>query len=139
MNINIGLSDILLISPMIALFLASLLPITTKVLRGNREQHSLITLSQALIGIVVAVVLLVVFGGADKTAFNNGLIFDGVTQWMGIISLAGAGAAMVMMYENPATKGKQFSELIFLAMSSAIGMLILVSAVDLLMVFRRQL
>ncbi|UXR65768.1 NADH-quinone oxidoreductase subunit N [Bdellovibrio bacteriovorus] len=135
MNINIGLSDILLISPMIALFLASLLPITTKVLRGNREQHSLITLSQALIGIVVAVVLLVVFGGADKTAFNNGLIFDGVTQWMGIISLAAAGAAMVMMYENPATKGKQFSELIFLAMSSAIGMLILVSAVDLLMVF----
>ncbi len=135
MNMNIGLSDILLVSPMIALFLASLVPITAKVLRGNREQNPIITLCQALMGLVIAVGLLVVFGGAGKTAFNNGLIFDGVTQWMGVIALLSAGAAMIMMYENPATKGKQFSELIFLAMSSAVGMLILVSAVDLLMVF----
>ncbi|QDK47264.1 NADH-quinone oxidoreductase subunit N [Bdellovibrio sp. ZAP7] len=135
MNMNIGLSDILLVSPMIALFLASLVPITAKVLRGNREQNPIITLCQALGGIVVAVGLLVVFGGAGKTAFNNGLIFDGVTQWMGVIALLSAGAAMIMMYENPATTGRQFSELIFLAMSSAVGMLILVSAVDLLMVF----
>lgn len=135
MNATIGLSDILLVSPMLALFLVSLIPITAKVLRNNREQHPLVTLSQALIGIVIAIGLLIVFGGGGKTAFNNGLIFDGVTQWMGIIALASAGAGMVMMYENPSTKGKQFSELIFLAMSSAIGMLILVSAVDLLMVF----
>ncbi|MEK2689397.1 NADH-quinone oxidoreductase subunit N [Bdellovibrio sp. GT3] len=135
MNMNIGLSDILLVSPMLALFLASLVPITAKVLRGNREQNPIITLSQALIGVVIAVGLMIVFGGAGKTAFNNGLIFDGVTQWMGIIALFAASASMVMMYENPATTGKQFSELIFLAMSSAVGMLILVSAVDLLMVF----
>ncbi|WP_413292136.1 NADH-quinone oxidoreductase subunit N [Bdellovibrio sp. HCB185ZH] len=135
MNMNIGLSDILLVSPMIALFLASLVPITAKVLRGNREQNPIITLCQALMGIVIAVGLLVVFGGAGKTAFNNGLIFDGVTQWMGVIALLSAAAAMIMMYENPATTGRQFSELIFLAMSSAVGMLILVSAVDLLMVF----
>lgn len=135
MTINIGLADILLVSPMIALFLASLIPLTVKVLRGNREQSPIITLSQALIGIVVSIGLLMVFGGAGKTAFNNGLIFDGVTQWMGAIALLAAGVSMIMMYENPATKGKQFSELIFLAMSSAVGMLILVSAVDLLMVF----
>lgn len=135
MNINIGLSDILLISPMIALFLVSLIPITTKVLRGNREQAPMATLAQGLIGIVIAIVLLAVFGGAGKTAFVNSLIFDGVTQWMGVIALASAGVAMVMMYENPATTGRQFSELMFLAMNSAVGMLILVSAVDLLMVF----
>lgn len=135
MTINVGLSDILLISPMIALFVASLIPITIKVLRGNQEQHPLATLTQALMGIIVAVGLLVVFGGAGKTAFNNSLIFDGVTQWMAIISLGAAAAGMVMMYENPSTKGRQFSELIFLAMSSALGMLILVSAVDLLMIF----
>jgi NADH-quinone oxidoreductase subunit N len=63
------------------------------------------------------------------------LVFDGVTQWMGVIALAAAGGSMVMMYENPATTGKQFSELVFLALSSTVGMLILVSAVDLLMVF----
>lgn len=135
MNPNVGLSDILLITPMIALFLASLLPITMKVLRGNREQHALVTLGQALTGIIAAIALLTVFGGAGKTAFSNGLIFDGITQWMGIIALATAGASMVMMYENPSTSGKQFSELIFLAMNSALGMLIFVAAADLLMIF----
>ncbi|QDK39545.1 NADH-quinone oxidoreductase subunit N [Bdellovibrio sp. NC01] len=135
MNMTIGLSDILLVSPMIALFLASLIPLTVKVLRGNREQNPIVTLTQGLLGIVIAIALLAVFGGAGKTAFNNGLIFDGVTQWISVIALLAAGASMIMMYENPATTGKQFSELIFLAMSSAVGMLILVAAVDLLMVF----
>lgn len=135
MAMTVGLSDILLISPMIALFLVSLVPITIKVLRGNQEQPALATLSQALIGMVAAMGLLLVFGGPGKTAFNNTLIFDGVTQWMGMIAIGAAAAAMVLMYENPATKGRQFSELMFLAMNSAVGMLILVSAIDLLMVF----
>jgi NADH-quinone oxidoreductase subunit N len=132
---QIGLSDILLVSPMIALFIASLIPITIKVLRGNEEQPAIATLTQALLGILVSMGLMAVLAGAGKTAFNNALVFDGVTQWMGMIALAAAAASMIMMYENPATKGKQFSELIFLSMSSALGMLILVSAVDLLMIF----
>ncbi|HRO65935.1 MAG TPA: NADH-quinone oxidoreductase subunit N [Pseudobdellovibrionaceae bacterium] len=135
MAMTVGLSDILLISPMIALFLMSLVPITIKVLRGNQEQPALATLAQALIGAVAAIGLLLVFGGPGKTAFNNALIFDGVTQWMGIIAIASAGASMILMYENPSTKGRQFSELMFLSMNSAVGMLILVSAVDLLMIF----
>lgn len=135
MNTTIGLSDILLVSPMIALFLLSLVPITIKVLRGNREQPALATLAQGLLGIVAAMSLLMIFGGPGKTAFNDALIFDGVTQWMGIIAIAAAGGSMILMYENPSTKGRQFSELIFLTMNSAVGMLILVAAVDLLMIF----
>lgn len=135
MNITYGLSDILLVSPLIALFLMSLVPLTIKVLRGNVEQRPLATLAQGLIGVFMAMGLLLVFGGPGKTAFNNSLIFDGVTQWLGIIAMGATGAAMVLMYENPATKGRQFSELIFLTMSCAVGMLVLLSAVDLLMIF----
>lgn len=135
MNSTVGMSDILLISPMIALFLVSLIPLLIKVLRGNQEQNPLMTLTQGLIGVLIAIVLCAVLGGAGKTAFNNGLIFDGVTQWISIIALMATMIAMIMMYENPATTGKQFSELIFLTMSSTVGMLILVAAVDLLMVF----
>ncbi len=135
MNISTGQNDLLLISSMIALFLISLVPITVKVLRGNKEQNPLGTLVQGLIGIVSAVFLLIVFSRHGRTAFNDGLLFDGITLWMGAIALLACGASMVMMYENPATKGRQFSELIFLTMSSAVGMLILVSAVDLLMIF----
>lgn len=135
MNANISINDLILVSPMIALFLMSLVPITFKVLRGNREQNPLTTLIQGLIGIAIAMVLLVIFGGSGKTAFSNGLVFDGITQWMGMIALGAAGAAMVLMYENPSLKGPQFSEIIFLTLSASLGMLILVSAADLLMIF----
>lgn len=135
MAVQFNLSDLLLTSPLIVLFLMSLVPIGVKVMRGNQEPPGIVTLGWGLIGIVAAAALLTVFGGSNQGAFSNTLLFDGVSQWMGIIALVSAGAGMVMMYENPATSGRQFSELIFLAMSSALGMLILVSAVDLLLVF----
>ncbi len=135
MNINIGLNDILLVSPLIALFLFSLLPITAKIFRGNREQNYAVSLLQSLIGIMVAGGLLIIFGDADSTAFNAMLAFDGITLWMGLLALGGVAAALILAYDHPSTNKKQFSELIFLAMNAAAGMLILVTSVDLLMVF----
>ena len=135
MNIIFGLSDVLLISPLIALFIFSLLPIAIKVLRGNIEQSPAATIIEALIGLTLAAGLLVVFGGSGKTAFNGQLVFDGLTQWMGLIAVVAAAGGLILMYENPATKGAQFSELVFLALNSIVGMLILVSAVDLLIIF----
>lgn len=135
MTISIGFPDLLLVSPMIALFLSSLIPLTVKILRKNVEQPPIATLVQGLCGIFAALILLVVVSGSGATAFANTLVFDGVTTWMGAIALVAAAGAMVMMYDNPSTSGDQFSELVFLAMSSVIGMLILVSAVDLLVVF----
>lgn len=135
MNSNIGIGDILLISPMIALFLASIIPITVKVLKGNIEQSQSATLIQGLGGIIAATILLMVVSGSGATAFANALVFDGVTRWIGLVALLSTAGALLLMYDNPATTGEQFSELMFLILSSAIGMLILVSAVDLLMVF----
>ena len=135
MTTNIGIGDILLISPMIMLFLASIIPITIKVLRGNVEQSPSATLIQGLGGILAAIVLLMVVSGSGATAFASALVFDGVTKWMGLVALLAAAGALLLMYDNPSTSGDQFSELVFLTLGSAIGMLILVSAVDLLMVF----
>ena len=135
MNISIGIGDILLISPMIALFLASIIPITIKVLKGNVEQSPSATLFQGLGGILAALVLLLVVSGSGATAFADALVFDGVTRWIGAIALVSAAGGLLLMYDNAATTGEQFSELVFLTLSSAIGMMILVSAVDLLMVF----
>lgn len=135
MSTPVGYPDLFLVSPMIALFLISLIPITVKVLRGNVEQAPLATLTQGLLGVITAIGLTLIFGGAGLTAFSNSLLFDGVSMWMGVIALASAGGALVLMYENPATMGRQFSELTFLTLSSALGMLVLVSAVDLLTVF----
>lgn len=135
MNFNVGFDDLLLVSPMIVLFLASLLPITIKVLRGNHEQPPVATLIQGVLGILTAIVLLMIVSGSGAEAFSGALVFDGVTKWLGGIMLAMGGVSLMLMYDNPATKGNQFSELTFLAMSSLTGMLILTSAADLLMVF----
>lgn len=137
--ITVGLSDILLISPMIALFVFSLIPLTIKVLRGNREQNPVATIIEALIGLILTAGLLMVFGGQTATgaptAFNGQLIFDGLTQWTSVVAVIIAGASMVMMYENPSTRGNQFSELLFLTMNSLLGALILIAAVNLITVF----
>ena len=135
MSINIGFQDVLLISPLIVLFLFSIIPITAKVLRGNKEQVELATLVQGLLGFISSAALLAFFAGSGKTAFANALVFDGVTLWFGLIALVISAGALLLVYENPSLRGPQFSEIMFLIMSSALGMLILVSAIDFLMMF----
>lgn len=135
MEINIGLGDIIRISPMIAIFIASLLPITTKVLSGNKEPNNLVTLIQGIAGLIIGLVMLTIVGGSGELAFSKSLVFDSITLWMGSLAILSAMGAIIMMYENYATNGKQFAELIFLALNSVVGMLILVSAMDLLTLF----
>ncbi|MES3036819.1 MAG: NADH-quinone oxidoreductase subunit N [Bdellovibrionota bacterium] len=130
-----GIADLIHISPLIALFLCSLIPITIKIFRGNKEQPAVATLIQGLIGIAISLALLLVFGGTGQTAFADNLIFDGLTYWSGFIALSAAALSLFLMYENPSTTGDQFSELTFLTLNSALGMLILTSATDLLIIF----
>jgi NADH-quinone oxidoreductase subunit N len=132
---NFGFADLLLVSPILALFVASIIPITIKVLRRNVEQPSIATLIQALCGVVCSLLLLVTISGSGATAFSNALVFDGVTTWMGAIALIAGAGSLALMHDNPATSGEQFSELVFLTLNSIVGMMVLVSAVDLLMVF----
>ncbi|GIL17159.1 MAG: NADH-quinone oxidoreductase subunit N [Oligoflexia bacterium] len=137
---NIGMADVFRISPMIILFLSSLIPITIKVIRGNNEQAPAATLFQGLGGLFASAILLATVytllgGGAQSTAFARAIVIDGITLWVGLIALMGAAGALLLMHDNPATNGDQFSELVFLTLSSALGMLLLVSAYDLLVVF----
>ncbi len=140
MNITIGLADVMSVTPLIALFLASLIPITVKVLRGNVEQPPLATLLQGLGGIIAAAILMLtvytmVSNQANPTSFANALVMDGMTISIGLLALVVGAGTMLLMYDNPATRGAQFSELMFLTMSCISGMLILAAAVDLLVVF----
>ncbi|MFN8944963.1 MAG: NADH-quinone oxidoreductase subunit N [Pseudobdellovibrionaceae bacterium] len=134
-NFKFDVSDLLPATSMIILFIFSLLPITIKVLRGNREQAPIATVSQGLIGVFASAFCLVLFSGYGRLAFSDSLVFDGMTTMVGLIALGSVAISILLMYENQATRGAQFSELIFLAMSSALGMLILVSALDLLTIF----
>lgn len=130
-----GLGDIILISPMIALFLFSLIPVTVKVLRGNQEPSGIATLMVGLAGLLTAAFLVSIFHGSGKTAFANALIFDGLSKWMALIAILGAAGSLLMTLDSKATSGNLYAELVFLFLNSVIGILVLVAANDLLTVF----
>jgi NADH-quinone oxidoreductase subunit N len=137
---NVGLIDLIQILPLIVLFLSSLIPITIKVLRGNKEQSAEAVLLQGMGGLLCSLIVLLttrvwMSDSQAAPAFLGALTMDGVTFWTSIIALVAAGISLIMMYDNPSTSGDQFSELVFLTLSSVLGMLILAAATDLIVVF----
>lgn len=140
MNIVISLRDLFSVTPLIALFLASLIPITVKVLNGNEEQSPAGTLWQGIGGLLASAILLMtvyilVHDQELKTAFDGALIMDGKTVAVGILTLLIGCVSLFLMYDNPATRGNQFSELVFLTLNSIFGMLVLLAANDLIILF----
>lgn len=135
METNLGLEDLLRVSPLIVLFLASLIPISFKVLRGNQEPNPVVPLAIGIIGILASAMLMWIFAGQGQTVFSHALIFDGLTFWVGTAGLLVTVGALVLAYESPSTNKTLFSEYVFLLMSSLLGMLVLISALDLLVIF----
>lgn len=135
MGISLGLEDVLRVSPLIVLFIASLLPITIKILRGNKESHPTITLFIGVVGLSVSAMLLWIFAGQGQTVFSKALVFDGLTFWMGFGALIVSLGALILAFESPSTCLSQFSEFLFLLLSSTLGLLVLIAAFDLLVVF----
>lgn len=135
MQLNIGWMDFLLVSPALALFLASLIPLTIKVLRGNEEQNSLGTLFYGYSGVIVAIGLTIATYGMKQTAFENALIFDGISSISGMIVLIVTAIALTFARDNYATNTKQFSEFVFLMLNAAVGMLTFIWSNDLIMTF----
>lgn len=128
--------DIGLVSPLIVLFLTSLVPITIKLFRDNKEQNNLLSLTQIALGMAIGVVLLLVHSADTKvTAFLGSLSFDGATKITSIVLILLGLLAAFVSRENINTKGKLLSEHFFLMLSSLIGMLIMVWANDLIIVF----
>lgn len=136
MDFRIEAVDILLISPLIALFIFSLLPVSIKTFfNHNKEPRQTLSLSYGIMGLVTSLGLLTAFSGAGKMAFNGMLIFDGLTFWVSLIALFSAMVSLFLMHENPSTMGRQFAELVFLTLGSVLGLIIFIAAADLMMVF----
>lgn len=135
MEINFEWIDVLLVSPALALVLASLIPITIKVFRNNQEQNPFATVMYGLMGITAASLLCLGTSGISKTAFSDALVFDGLSTWVSLIVLGVTFFALIYAKENLATATHQFSEFTFLLLNSAAGMLILAWSNDLVMTF----
>lgn len=132
----VSIKDLGLISPLIVLFIFSLLPITVKLFLRNKEQNRIGSLLQALIGLGIAGGFLFLHAD-DKaiTAFQGALQFDGISRWISLLSVIIGGLSLLISFNNVNTKHKLFSEHIFLTLSSVIGMFVMTWANDLIVVF----
>lgn len=135
MDIQFEMLDMLLISPAIILFLASIIPLSLKVLNGNKELNSFTTITCGLVGVIAAAFLTAANYGIEKTAFQNALRFDGLSYWMQLTVLFVTGMTLFFSKENLATNNKQFSEYVFLLLNSVIGMMVVVWSNDLMSLF----
>ncbi len=135
MQINFGLIDVLLVSPALALFLASAIPLLIKVLRGNREQNSFATLIYGYLGIVVAVGMTFAMMGTERSAFDGALVFDGVSSFATLVILFVTAASLTFSSESFSTNDRQFTEMLFLVLNCAVGMLTVAWSNDLIVTF----
>ena len=135
MGINFQLIDLLLVSPAIALFVASLIPLLIKVVRGNHEQNPFATICHGLMGLVAATGLTFANIGVNKLAFADALVFDGISYWSSLIVILVTAFSLIYARENLSTNNKLFSEFVFLLLNSAAGMMIVAWSNDLMSLF----
>lgn len=135
MESSIGIADLWLVSPALALFFSSLVPITLKVFNNNKEIPLFATVIWSFTGLVAAFILTLSTWGADHTAFNEALIFDGVAMWSSLLVFILTGFSLILAKENLATATNQFSEFVFLLLNSALGMILLAWSNDLIVMF----
>ncbi|MCS6838459.1 MAG: NADH-quinone oxidoreductase subunit N [Bdellovibrionaceae bacterium] len=136
----VSLADIIVASPLILLVLGSLAPITTKVILGNREPRSFVTLMEgavALVGsaILTASVYYLLTARGSYFAFNDLLIFDRLTMVTSVIMLISSVFVLILMKENPSSSGYGYAELTFLLLSSLVGGVTLVASYDFITTF----
>ena len=140
---NFNLSELIVISPLICLFIASIIPITVKVFRDGHEMNPFTSLMYAVFGLMAAAGLTL---SAVKSywrisqlnfveAFSGAIVIDGITVWSSYIVFVVVGFCLFLVYDSKATRDRQFSEHIFLILNSTIGMALVVMSNNLIVMF----
>ncbi len=133
--------DLLLITPMLTLFLFSLIPIGLKAFaRKNQEGKTDLVVGIAVLGIFVSIVLMMLLHGkvfyqGTFYAFSQALVFDKLTFFSTILSYVLSLLSLPFLLNHPAIKRSQISEFIFLYLNSILGMSILIASNDLIITF----
>jgi NADH-quinone oxidoreductase subunit N len=141
--VSFNLSDLIVVSPLICLFIASLIPITVKAFRNGEEMNPFTSLMYGTFGLVGAAALtLSAVKGYWKIselnfveAFSKAIVIDGITVWSSYIIFVVVGFCLFLVYDSKATRDHQFSEHLFLIMNSTIGMALLVMSNNLIVTF----
>lgn len=137
-----NLTELLTISPLVALFIGSVIPISVKAFRG-KEMSPFASLFWAIVAVITAAGLNITFvsgfwkfsGLNYMTVFSGALVVDGISVWAAYVIYIITGFVLMLLYENKATQGPQFAEHIFLLLSAAMGMILVTMANNLIILF----
>ncbi len=132
MNLDVAGYSLLPVLPEMVLAIGAMALLMLGAFRGQ-QTTSLVT--------AVAVVLLVVAGALELwlpagklTTFNGSFIVDDFARFLKILALIGSGVALILSRGYLAEQAKIF-EYAILIMLSTVGMMVLISAADLIMLY----
>jgi NADH-quinone oxidoreductase subunit N len=89
----------------------------------------------AVIGLVVAALLVLVFGTARTAAFNGLFLTDGFAAFMKLLVLAGSALGIVMALDYNEREGIARTEFPVLILFATVGMMMMISANDLISLY----
>ncbi len=101
--------------------------------RGDRSAHVVFAAATALLLLDIAVVLWLPAG--TLTTFGGSIVVDDFARFWKILALAGSAAAIVMSFAFLADVGQQKFEYAVLIVLSTTGMMLMISAADLIALY----
>lgn len=133
MNTLFNLQQVFVLLPLFFLFIASLIPISIKV-TGTNLSHNFITI-EILLGILLSLVSIFTFSSPQSLIFFHALKLDAIVEYVSALVLISLFFSILFLKNNVTFTSYQFEEKIFLLLNSAIGLIIMLWANDLLLMF----
>ena len=118
--------------PEIILAIGAIAMVLVGAIQGERATRLLEGLALALLAVALA---LVVSGTGKLLTFNNGFIADGFGRFMKVLTLIGAGATILLSADTLRRQGTMRFEFPILVVLSTIGMMMMISANDLISLY----
>jgi NADH-quinone oxidoreductase subunit N len=118
--------------PEIILALGAIAMVLVGAIQGERSTRLLEGLALALLAVAL---VMVVSGTGKMLTFNNGFIVDGFARFMKVLTLLGAGAAILLSADTLRRQGTMRFEFPILVVLSTIGMMMMISANDLISLY----
>jgi NADH-quinone oxidoreductase subunit N len=133
---SVYIQDLALTIPLLSLFVFSLIPIGAKVFNKNTESKPLLTFVIAIAAIAVTGLAIAVRSTTEVTfAFENAITYGPMLKLASVMLILIALLTVLLSYQHPAIPKNQYSEHVFLLLSTMIGMMVLMFANDLILVF----
>ena len=128
-----NISDLLSILPVVVLTVWAVLLILAD-LFIPRDRKGL-TAFLAALGLVVTLVVMIVQGWRERTAFNEMIVMDGFSAFINVIILGSGLLGIALSYDYLKREGIERGEYYYLMLFSIVGMMLMGMAADLIVVF----